>query len=310
MIPARILVTGAEGFVGPHLRVALAARFPGATIIGTGQRPGAGVMLDITDRAAVFTALAAWQPDVCVHLAGISAIGQAKAAPGRAWAVNLHGSLNIAEAILEGAPGCRMIFVSTAECYGSSFAAGRPLDETAMLNPMNLYAVTKAATELALGSLTAQGLRLLRLRPFNHTGPGQSEAFVVPAFAQQIARIEAGLAAPVIKVGALTPERDFLDVRDVCAAYVACVEQVDAIPNNQIINIASGRAVRIGLILETLLAAARCPIAVEEDPAKLRPVEITRAVGDAGYAQRVLGWQPRIALAETLQTVLAAARAA
>jgi GDP-4-dehydro-6-deoxy-D-mannose reductase len=299
---SRILVTGADGFVGRHLLPVLRAEFPGVAIQGTGR-------LDITDRSALFAAVAAARPDVCVHLAGVSAIGQAVADPARTWAVNLHGALDLAAAILAHAPACRLIFVSSAEVYGGSFKAGAPLDESATLAPMNLYAATKAAAELALGAMTGSGLRLLRLRPFNHTGPGQAEAFVVPAFAGQIARIEAGLAPPVIKVGALRPARDFLDVRDVCAAYAACVGQADALPDNAVLNIASGRAVMIGDILNMLLDQARVSIAVEEDPARLRAVEIERAVGDAGLAERLLGWRPRIALEETLAGVLAAARA-
>jgi GDP-4-dehydro-6-deoxy-D-mannose reductase len=302
MNPSKILVTGADGFVGRFLLPVLRADFPGAEIQGTGR-------LDITDRAAVFAAVAAARPEVCVHLAGIAAIGQALADPARTWAVNLHGALNLAEAILAHAPDCRMIFISSAEVYGGSFRAGVALDERAALAPMNLYAATKAAAELALGAMAGNGLRLLRLRPFNHTGPGQAEAFVVPAFAGQIARIEAGLAPPVIKVGALRPARDFMDVRDVCAAYAACVRPVGELPENAVLNIASGRAVKIGDILRMLLDQARVKIDVAEDPARLRAVEIERAVGDAGLAERLLGWRPRIALEETLAGVLAAARA-
>ena len=305
--PGRVLLTGAEGFVGGHLRPALAAAFPGAEIIGTGLS-AANRQLDVTDRDAVFGAVAALRPQACLHLAGIAAVESAGADPGRAWAVNLHGAINVAEAILAHAPDCRLLFVSSGEVYGGSFRAGAALDESAPLHPLNLYAVTKAAAELALGALAGRGLRLLRARPFNHTGPGQSEAFVAPTFAGQIARIEAGLAPPVILVGALTPERDFLDVRDVCAAYAACVARFDSLANNQAINIGSGRAVAIGGILHALLAQARCPIEVREDPARLRPVEIARAVGDAGLARRSLGWEPEIPLEETLRTVLAAAR--
>jgi GDP-4-dehydro-6-deoxy-D-mannose reductase len=175
----RILVTGADGFVGRHLRPVLATALPGAEIQGTDR-------VDITDRAAVFAAVAAALPTVCVHLAGIAAVGQALADQPRAWAVNLHGALNLADAILAHAPDCRLIFISSAEVYGGSFKAGVALDETAALAPMNLYAATKAAAELALGAMAGNGLRLLRLRPFNHTGPGQAEAFVVPAFAGQM----------------------------------------------------------------------------------------------------------------------------
>jgi GDP-4-dehydro-6-deoxy-D-mannose reductase len=299
--PSRIFVTGAEGFVGGHLLPALATAFPGAELLGLGES-----RWDVTDRDAVFAGMARLRPEVCVHLAGIAAISAAGADPARAWEVNLHGAINVAEAILAHAPDCRMLFISSAECYGGSFRAGVALDEAAPLAPMNLYAATKAAAEMALSALAARGLRLVRLRPFNHTGPGQTEAFVVPAFAGQIARIEAGLQAPEIAVGALAPERDFLDVRDVCAAYVACVAR--ALPETAVLNIASGTAVPVGEVLDRLLRLARCRINVVEDPARLRPVEIPRAVGDAGLAARLLDWRPRFTLDETLRSVLDYAR--
>lgn len=304
-----ILVTGAGGFVGSHFLPALRAAFPSARIIGTGQHKHTNlVALDITQRDQVRQVIAAAQPDLCFHLAGVSAIGAAMAAPDRAWAVNLHGTLNLADAIQATAPDCRLVFISSAECYGASFKSGQKLDETAPLAPMNLYAATKAAAELALGARIGQGLRLLRLRPFNHTGPGQSEDFVVPAFAHQIARIEAGLAPPEISVGALEPERDFLDVRDVCAAYVQCAAHEADLPPDAILNIASGNAVKIGTILDMLLTRATCPITIRQDPTRLRPVEIRTALGDAGQAMRLLHWQPQIPLSETLDRVLAEAR--
>ncbi|HQT63938.1 MAG: hypothetical protein B7Z75_03855 [Acidocella sp. 20-57-95] len=299
----RILLTGADGFVGKHLLPSLQAVFPGAAIIGTGV-----ATLDVTDAAATSEFIKAHQPDACIHLAGIAAIGAAQSDPDTAWAVNFYGALNIARAILAHAPPCRMIFISSSEIYGTSFTTWLALDETALPAPLNLYAATKAAAELALGAMTSDGLRLLRLRPFNHTGPGQREAFVVPAFAHQIARIEAGLAPPQMAVGALTPERDFLDVRDVCAAYAQGLQKFDTLPNNSVLNIASGKPVKIGTILEILLARARCKIHIVTDPARLRPVEISRAVGDASRAKHVLGWQPKYQLEDTLGDVLDAAR--
>jgi nucleoside-diphosphate-sugar epimerase len=296
----KILVTGAEGFVGRHLLSRLAADFPAARIL-TGD-------FDVTDAAAVAAFFVREKPEFCVHLAAVSAIGVAAADPARARAVNVDGSRFIAEAILQHAPDCRMMFISSAEVYGARFNTGTALDESAALAPLNLYAETKAAAEDVLAALCKDGLRLLRLRPFNHTGPGQSEAFVVPAFAGQIARIEAGLMPPVIHAGALTPERDCLDVRDVCRAYGLAVRRFDQLPNNTVMNIASGTAVRIREILDLLLAQARCEIRVAEDPARLRKVEIPRAVGDASHAAAALDWRPEIALRETLESVLAAAR--
>ena len=201
-----------------------------------------------------------------------------------------------------------MIFISSAECYGSSFKSSQKLDESAVLAPMNLYAATKAAADLALGARAGQGLRLLRLRPFNHTGPGQSEDFVVPAFAGQIARIEAGQVLPEISVGTLESARDFLDVRDVCAAYVQCVAQDAGLPDHAILNIASGQAIKIATILEMLLSRTQHRITIRQDPARLRPAEIPTAIGDATRAAQLLHWQPQIPMAQTLDSVLDFAR--
>src|SRR5262249_19286486 len=138
---------------------------------------------------------------------------------GQAWEVNLHGTLHLARAILRHVPDCQMLFASSADAYGWSFQSGTALAENAPLAPRNTYAATKAAADLALGSMTEQGLRCVRLRPVNHTGPGQSDQFVVAAFARQIARVATGLQPPLLEVGNLDAWRDFLDVRDVCAAY-------------------------------------------------------------------------------------------
>jgi GDP-4-dehydro-6-deoxy-D-mannose reductase len=309
-MPARtILVTGAAGFVGRHLIPALAAAFPEVRIVGTGSRGAANVVpMDVTQPDAVRELIAAEKPNICFHLAGIAAVGQARENPGSAWMVNLQGSLNLADAILAAAPGCRLVFVSSAEAYGASFAAGTPVDETVPLAPMNLYAATKAAADLALGARVGEGLRLLRLRPFNHTGPGQDENFVVPAFAAQIARIEAGLTPPELIVGALTPERDFLDIRDICDAYVSCAARHEDLANNEILNLASGHATRIGDLLERLLALSAVKVTIREDPGRLRGAEIPKAVGNAAKARKLLDWAPQIPLEETVESVLRAAR--
>lgn len=309
MVGRPILVTGASGFVGGHLLKTLRAAFPGVDVIGTSlTATGKVSALDVTSCSAVLALVTKTQPDVCIHLAGIASPAAARADPDRAWSVNLHGSLNLANAIMAAAPHCTLIFISSGECYGASFRSGLPLDETALPAPLHAYAATKAAADLALGARAEEGLRLLRLRPFNHTGPGQTEAYVMPAFAGQIARIELGQIPPEISVGALTPERDFLDIRDVCDAYTACVSRIAELPANLILNIASGHGVTIQTILEQLLARASCPISIRQDPSRLRPGEITSAVGDASLARNLLDWRPRIPLEQTLDDALNFAR--
>jgi nucleoside-diphosphate-sugar epimerase len=244
------------------------------------------------------------RPDACIHLAAVSALSQARRDPDHAWQVNLHGTLNLASAVLAEAPGCVFLFVSSADAYGASFRAGRPLDESAPLAPMNPYAASKAAADLAVGALAADGLRAIRVRPFNHTGPGQSAEFVVAGIAEQIARIGAGLQPPALRIGALDPQRDFLDVRDVCAAYIACLQHAEALASGTIINIASGTPRSVRSILDTLLALGGIEATIETDPARLRGSDIPLACGDAARAHSLLQWQPRIAWEQTLRDTL------
>ena len=290
------MITGAEGFVGRHLLTTLRTTLPDAELWAD--------RCDVTDAAAMRAAVAAFQPDGCVHLAAVSAIPAAQADPDTAWRVNLGGTLTLARVLQAKAPGCTLLFPSSADAYGWSFRAGEALTEAAALNPMNIYSATKAAADLALGAMASDGLRIIRARPFNHTGPGQTPAFVVSAFARQVARIMTGRQPASLSVGALDPLRDFLDVRDVCACYAACLRQADAIPSGTILNIASGQARRIGDVLDELLAVAGIHAAIEVDRSRLRPTEIKRAVGDATRARELLGWSPAIPWRQTLADVL------
>lgn len=293
----RVLVTGALGFVGQALLPVLRQTFPQAEIRDAG--------VDVTDHSAVTALIATSRPDALVHLAAVAAPGDARADPDKAWQINLHGTLNIGRALLAEAVDCTMLFVSSADAYGASFRSGTPLDESAPLAPLSTYGATKAAADLALGAMAADGLRVIRARPFNHTGPGQSDAFVVPAFANQVARIAAGLQEPVMDVGALHPMRDFLDVRDVCAAYAAILQRAETLPPGTILNIASGRMQRIGDILQALLDAAGISAEIRTQPTRLRGTDIPEVCGDSSLAQRLLDWQPMIPWDRTLADVLA-----
>jgi nucleoside-diphosphate-sugar epimerase len=259
---------------------------------------------DVTNADAIADEIRTVRPDTCVHLAAVSAIAQALRAPKQAWRVNLQGTLNVAQAIRAHAPECALLFASSAEIYGASFRQGQALDESAVPAPLNTYAATKTAADLALGALSAEGLRCIRLRPFNHTGAGQSGAFVVAAFARQIAMIAAGLQPPVMRVGALEPARDFLDVRDVCAAYSACIGKAQGIQPGTILNIASGIPRKIGDVLSAVLRAAGVQAQIEPDPARMRANDIPLACGDASRARALLNWQPQIPWEQTIADVL------
>ncbi|HUN40910.1 MAG TPA: GDP-mannose 4,6-dehydratase [Acetobacteraceae bacterium] len=292
----RILVTGASGFVGGHLLPRLAAAYPGAEVLTP--------EFDVRDRAAVLAAIGESQADVCVHLAGQAAVAAAQQDSDSAWQVNLHGTLHVAQAILQCLPQCRLVHISSADAYGSSFRDGAQLSEDAPLAPMNTYGATKAAADLALGSMVGQGLRVIRLRPVNHTGPGQTPSFVVPAFARQVARIAAGLQEPRLEVGNIETLRDFLDVRDVCAAYCACAGSGDSLKPGTILNIASGQPRRIRDILTALLQLAGITADIQIDQSRVRADDLPVTAVDASRAHDLLQWEPAIAWEQTLQDVL------
>jgi GDP-4-dehydro-6-deoxy-D-mannose reductase len=308
----RLLVTGAGGFVGRHLLGCLRARFPAASLIAACRAeggalpslPGADrvVPFDLLEPEACAAMIAETRPDGLVHLAAQASVAASFTDPLVSWRANLMGTIALAEAVLRHAGHCRFVLASSAEVYGLSFRGEAPLDETALLCPVNPYAASKAACDVAIGEMALRGLDAIRLRAFNHTGAGQSESFVVASFARQIARIEAGAQPPVMRVGALDRWRDFLDVRDVCGAYAAALAA--EVAPGAIYNIASGTPRRIGDILDALIALSGVTPVVEVEPVRLRPTDVERIAGDAARAQRELGWAPELAWDETLAVVL------
>ena len=309
----RVLITGASGFVGPHLVDSL-QRMGIGTLFLTSKHavmhPGLGRVeaLDVTDANATDEMIASCTPDCVVHLAGIAAPAVASADPQMAWRVHLQGTLNLAYSILNQDPRCSLLFVGSGMVYGTSASSRQRLDEQTLLAPIDEYAVTKAAADLALGALARQGLKCIRLRPFNHTGPGQDEAFMVPGFAMQIARIEAGRQPPVIHVGNLDAVRDILDVRDVADAYALAGKKAAEIAAGTVLNVCSGTGHRVRAILDQLLALSSTQIAVEQDPTRVRPSDLPHVVGDGGRARALLGWKPSRSLENTLADVLADCR--
>lgn len=310
----RVLITGAAGFAGPHVIDAVRRTCGDISILATSKSAtylrdiGRVEALDVADRRAVNAAVEHCRPTHIIHLAGIAAPAEAACSPDAAWQVHVQGTLNLAHALLEKAPDCCLVNVGSGLVYGDSFGAGLPLDETALLAPIDEYSATKAAADLALGALAHQGLRCVRVRPFNHTGLGQTSAFVIPAFATQIAKIEAGLMEPIIRVGNLEAERDFLDVRDVAAAYALVVAKSSTVASGTILNIASGKARRVGDLLDELLSLSQAEVTIEQDPARMRASDFPRIVGSASRARHLLGWQPKHTIHQILADVLADCR--
>jgi GDP-4-dehydro-6-deoxy-D-mannose reductase len=306
---ARILITGASGFVGRWLAPALQAAYPAAALAAimhrsSGTCPGwATYCLDLVDADAVNDAVRAWRPNLVVHLAAKSSVRQAAEFAEETWRVNVVGALNLAAAIARTVPEAMVFHVSTGEVYGSSFLNG-PASETTPLSPRGVYARSKAAAETIFEDVLSPESRLVTVRPLNHAGAGQDERFVLPSFAAQIARIEAGLMPPRLQVGNVGVERDFLDVRDVIDAYLLILAGAEALPRRAVLNVASGQPRRIGDLLDVMVGASTRPFDVEIDPARLRPAEIPRAVGDASALGRHFGWIPKHSIDELVVGLL------
>jgi len=310
----RILLTGGSGFVGGYLCPLLADETPDARRVllnrpgddrsRTGWEPA---FAEIFDEAAIAAIIEEVKPDLVLHLAAQSSVGAGHASAGETWRTNFGGSFALALACSRFTPEATVLFASSAEVYGLSFRQGK-VDEDAPLRPQNPYARSKAAAEQMLGDILAPTNQLIVTRAFNHTGPGQDERFVLPSFAAQIARIEAGRQPPCLQVGNLDAERDFLDVRDVCRGYLALIEAARSLPARAVFNISSGRARSIHDLLQTMKAYSKAQFDVVVDPERLRGSDIPRAVGSSSRLQAAVAWRPAIDLRETLEALVDAAR--
>ncbi len=313
MSPRRILLTGAEGFVGHHMLAALRTAFPGAHVtagVRNGQTPpgfvGADSVagFDLLSRSSVAALVDAARPDACIHLAAFSDVGGSFADPDAAWAINVDGTRHLAATLLREVPACILLNAGSADIYGLSFQDGGTLDEQAPIRPANPYAAAKAAADIALGEMALRGLRVIRMRPLNHIGPGQSERFAVASFARQVARIAAGLQAPVIEAGSLQSARMFLDVRDVCSAYVAVLRAADTLPQGAVFNLCSDTSRTLRQVLDDLLELSGVAATVRTMPAVVRPLDITSTSCSSAALRGAVGWQPVYAWRDTLTDTL------
>jgi GDP-4-dehydro-6-deoxy-D-mannose reductase len=305
----RALVTGASGFVGRYLVDAL-RRDDAEVCACAGPRdavPGA-LPIDVSDMRTLRAALDAARPTVVFHLAAQTFVPDSLRAPMETYEINAVGTARLAEAVRDyGGDPPRIVFISSAEVYGARLRAEYPLHETLDLRPGNPYGASKAAAEaILLGESRSFGTDVVIARAFNHIGPGQKEHFVVASFAAQLARIAAG-GAPQLFVGNLETARDFLDVRDVVAAYIALARSGE---RGEIYNVCSGKAVAIRDVLRELIAIARVPVEVREDPNRLRNVEMPLSVGSPEKLRERTGWVPAIPLARSLRDIYESAREA
>ena len=305
----RVLVTGADGFVGKHLCRHFREQGDSVTEAHGPPGPGAtseGTPLDVTDPASVRAVLDAARPEVIVHLAGLSSVAKSHQEPARAFAVNALGAVNLLAAAREAAPRARILLIGSAEVYGA-LPAGTRATEDFPLRPVSPYAASKAAAEIAaLQFHRATGLDVVAVRPFNHIGAGQAPHFVVPSFARQAEAIRTRRSPATLQVGDLTVTRDFSHVDDVVRAYRLLALQARS---GETYNVCSGEGRTIRSLLDELLEMAGVTAEVRVDRLRLRPAEIPSLVGDSAKLRK-LGWQPVRTVRDALRDVLQEAGAA
>ena len=297
MPPAPVLVTGAAGFVGRHLTAHLEAA--GDEVVGVDRSPEHGGV-DITDADAIAGLIAAVKPATIYHLAGWADVGGSWKAPVEAFRVNAEGTLNVLSAAVDAGVE-RVLAVSSADVYGKVDPSELPLTEDSPLRPTSPYAASKVAADyLGLQAWLGRGLPVLRVRAFNHLGPGQTDKFVAPALASRIARAERD-GGDVLPIGDLSARRDFTDVRDVVRAYRLLVERGQP---GEVYNVCSGVDLAVQDLADQLLAQASIPLRFETDPDLLRPVEVPVLRGSHDRLTAATGWQPEISISQTLKDLL------
>ncbi|MFH1186736.1 MAG: GDP-mannose 4,6-dehydratase [Candidatus Levyibacteriota bacterium] len=310
----KIIVTGSTGFVGSYLLKYLAS-FKKYQIFGTYLTDGSlkrlsslknevsFKKLDLNSKKDTQALIKDIKPDIIFHLAASTSPAQSFKNPLETIVNNVSSELNILESIREKKLfNTKILIVSSAEIYGLVEKKDLPISEDAPLKPTSPYSVSKIAQDfLGLQYYLSYKIPIIRVRPFNHIGPRQSEGFVVPDFAKKIAEIEKGKRESIVNVGNLEAKRDFTDVRDVVRAYILLIEK--GIPG-EVYNIGSGVSYKISKILEILLSLSSSKIKVEVDKKLLRPADIPELVCNSTKLKKLTGWKPEIPVEKTLKDTL------
>lgn len=300
----RILVTGACGFVGRHLINELTLH--GHQVIGLDigntpawLTPATFISANITDAAALDQAVAAVNPDACIHLAAWAFVPSGTVDPAKIFDINLTGTTHVLEAFRKISSQARILFISTSHVYGMRMRPA-PIQEEDLLGPDTFYAISKAAADqICLLYARQYRMNIIVARPHNHIGPGQSPQFSIASFARQVAAIRNG-APPVMKVGNLDNRRDFTDVRDIVRAYRLLIEKGTI---GKAYNIASGHEIRVGDVLTRLCELAGVQPDIGRDPAFYRPADENPTL-DTRRIRNDTGWMPVIPLDQTLSDIL------
>ena len=299
-----VLVTGAGGFAGSHLLRRLSGRHD---LVAWGRSSPAPELIslarwqqvDLLDRDRVRALVRELRPAAVYHCAGSPHVAESFTDPARPLANNVLATHHLFDALRRAGVHSRVLLTGSAAVYGSSDA---PLTEDSPVAPANPYAHSKLAQEqLGLRAVREDGVDVIVTRPFNHTGPRQTAAFMAPTLAKQIALIERGQHEPVLRVGNTSAVRDLSDVRDVVRAYEALMRSGSPAT---IYNVASGTGRSVQEVLDALIARAQVPVRVEIDPSRLRSADSPRLVGDASRLTQATGWRPEIPFERTIDDLL------
>jgi GDP-4-dehydro-6-deoxy-D-mannose reductase len=315
----RVFITGVAGFVGRHVLRHLAST-GGFEVHGVDHLPLDSIVepeelraglagyrpLDISDAPAVEGWMREGNPDGVVHLAAQASGAESLEHPAATYRVNALGTLNVLEAARVLGSGAPLLMVGSADVYGSG-RPGQRIREDAPVSPRNPYAVSKAAQDsLAEVYAATYGVKAIRTRTFTHTGPGQRPRFALAGFAEQLARIDAGLGPPEIRVGNLDTVREYGDVRDVVRAYRLLLERGDP---GEAYNVATGQGHVLRSLLDQLIAISEVKASVVIDPARVRARDSDDLVGDPAKLEAKTGWKPTYSTEQTLTDLYRDARA-
>lgn len=309
----RVLITGITGFAGSHLAEYLLERGD-VEIHGMERwrsktdnidRIKSKLIMhecDLRDASSVRKVLETVRPDRVFHLAAQSFVPTSWKAPAETLMTNIVGQLNMFEAVRQIGINPRIQIAGSSEEYGLVLPEETPIREENPLRPLSPYGVSKVGQDLlAYQYHQSYGLNVVRTRGFNHTGPRRGEVFVESNFALQIARVERGVQEPIIKVGNLTTQRDYTDVRDMVRAYWLALEQGEP---GDVYNLCSGVARSIQSVLDQLLRLSGVKVRIEQDPARMRPSDVALLQGDSTKFRTRTGWRPQIPWETTLRDLL------
>ena len=293
----KVLVTGANGFVGSYLVSELMER--GHVVVAGVRNERGNIPVGVETCSfqlgqidEMKEALRQTEPDVIFHLAGQSNVPLAWNDPADTIQVNAVSTVELIMAAYETVPEARIFTIGSSEEYGIAAKEHELLHEGVECKPQNPYASSKfIAGQVGMQLAQKYGMNLIHLRPFNHFGPRQRKGFVISDFSSQIAAIEAGQMEPIISVGNIEAWRDFTDVRDIVRAYALLIEKEGLA--NGIYNVSSGTARKVGVILQRLIELSSASIEIVVDPAKYRPNEVERFAGSNEKLRKEVDWTPK-----------------